>query len=174
MPWVLSIAAVVFRISLECSSVALHPVFFRKGDRMKSPRLLLPALTVLALFLASGSSAQAQYGGGCGWGYNYGGFNGSIARGFPPYFSLFPPVYYSYPVPRSYGYSPFAYPFGSPTPEVQVEQVQAKLMVNPFVPRPAVAEPATERTVGGPLLMRNPFVPPVDGGAAELELARKL
>ncbi len=36
----------------------------------------------------------------------------------PPYFALHPPVYYSCPVPRSYGYSPFAYPGCVQTPEV--------------------------------------------------------
>jgi hypothetical protein len=33
-----------------------------------------------------------------------------------PYFSLHPPVYYSYRVARTYGYSPFAYPPGVLTP----------------------------------------------------------
>jgi hypothetical protein len=38
----------------------------------------------------------------------------------PPYYALHPPVYYSYPVPRSYGYSPFAYPGCVPTPDVDL------------------------------------------------------
>ena len=33
-----------------------------------------------------------------------------------PYYSLYPPVYYSYRVARTYGYSPFAYPPGVLTP----------------------------------------------------------
>ena len=33
-----------------------------------------------------------------------------------PYYALYPPVYYSYPVARPYGYSPFAYPPGTMTP----------------------------------------------------------
>ncbi len=37
----------------------------------------------------------------------------------PPYFALHPPVYYSCPVPRSYGYSPFAYPSCVQTPDVE-------------------------------------------------------
>ena len=33
-----------------------------------------------------------------------------------PYYALYPPVYYSYHVARTYGYSPFAYPPGVLTP----------------------------------------------------------
>jgi hypothetical protein len=50
-----------------------------------------------------------------------------------PFYSLYPPVYYSQPVARPYGYSPFAYPPGFTTPEpVAVEA--PKVMVNPHVP----------------------------------------
>ena len=101
---------------------------------------------------------RAQYPGGCLYPYNYGSVYGSYGRGLPPYFSLFPPVYYSCPVPRTYGYSPFAYPAGTPTPEIQIEQVQAKLMVNPFVPRGEVTKPAADQTTGGPYTLVNPFV----------------
>ena len=34
-----------------------------------------------------------------------------------PYYAAHPPVYYSYPVPRPYGFSPYAYPPGTMTPE---------------------------------------------------------
>ena len=93
----------------------------------------------LLLLVTLADVGQAQYPAGCLYPYNYGSVYGSYGRGLPPYFSLFPPVYYSYPVPRTYGYSPFAYPAGTPTPEIQVEPVQAQLMVNPFVPRSEVA-----------------------------------
>ena len=49
----------------------------------------------------------------------------------PPYFSLHPPVYYSAPVARSYGLSPFPYPGDVPSPAV--EQVQQPAVVdNPY------------------------------------------
>ena len=49
----------------------------------------------------------------------------------PPYFALHPPVYYSHAVPRTYGYSPFAYPGYKETPELKVPT--AKVIRNPHV-----------------------------------------
>ena len=57
----------------------------------------------------------------------YGGYNfwdagrlyGVLADNVP-YYSAFPPVYYSVPVARTYGYSPFAYPPGTMTPEIEM------------------------------------------------------
>ena len=84
-----------------------------------------------------------------------------------PYFALHPPVYYSEPVPRTYGYSPFAYPPGVMTPEI-VGEPQPVTINNPYVPaakpastdakspdRSAAASPAPE-----PLVIINPFVSP--------------
>src|SRR5262245_48352075 len=51
-----------------------------------------------------------------------------------PYFALHPPVYYSYPVPRTYGYTPFAYPPYVMTPDV-VEDKQPTTIENPYVPK---------------------------------------
>src|SRR3954470_23644902 len=50
-----------------------------------------------------------------------------------PYFALHPPVYYSQPVPRTYGYSPFAYPPGVMTPEIACAP-QPVTINNPYVP----------------------------------------
>ena len=50
-----------------------------------------------------------------------------------PYFALHPPVYYSYPVPRTYGYSPFAYPPYVMTPEIVMRSAAAEI-INPHVP----------------------------------------
>lgn len=104
------------------------------------------------------SLAPAAQAGGPGWWPYWGGIYGSGVRGLPPYFSLYPPVYYSYPVPRTYGYSPFAYPPGTPTPDVLVEAPQPKLMINPYVPQPRPAA-SEEKTAGGPQTIVNPFVP---------------
>ena len=87
---------------------------------MKLSRLL-PVVAVLAAgFLLCGSAAHSHaqcavpYGTE---GFPYPGWLGFYGSPYslgqipvPPYFSLHPPVYYSQPVARSYGYSPYAYP----------------------------------------------------------------
>ena len=114
----------------------------------------------VVIFLATGfcgSQASAQIGIGSGaYGlgfFNYGGYaNDSYYR--IPYYSLFPPVYYSYPVARPYGYSPFAYPPGTITPEVP--QKAAMEFRNPYVPQPARA--SADKTASSPLMYYNQFV----------------
>ena len=59
-------------------------------------------------------------------------------------------------MPRPYGYSPFAYPPGTPTPEILMEAAGAQLMVNPHAPKTSVAAPSTEQ-VTGPRTIRNPY-----------------
>lgn len=73
-----------------------------------------------------------------------------------PYFAMHPPVYYSYVVPRPYGYSPFPYPPGVRTPEIAVPK--PKVIQNRFVPRPANLPEAQNRVTQQPLRIRNPFV----------------
>lgn len=115
----------------------------------------LVGLIVVGFGHSTSASAQGIVGGGYGgWGgyglpYNLYGLD-SI-----PYFALHPPVYYSRPVPRPYGYSPFAYPPGIMTPEIEVPQ--AKMMINPFVPRKEPAQQAG-RVAVAPKLIKNPFV----------------
>jgi len=101
------------------------------------------AIFGLAVAFAAGSalSAQAQfpcYGGG-GFG-GYGGYNVYTNSDRPPFYAMFPPVYYSYPVPRPYGYSPFAYPPGTMTPEVLSAQVSSTI-TNPYFSPENVAPP---------------------------------
>jgi hypothetical protein len=82
-------------------------------------------------------------------------------------------VYYSYPVPRTYGYSPFAYPPGVMTPDVVGGQPLE--IINPHVPSPpesteqkpvSVGKDRTasaghpQRTQPEPLVIINPFVTP--------------
>ena len=87
-------------------------------------------------------------GGGGGWGgYGYGnGFGNFFERPYangriptPPYFSIHPPVYYSYAVPRTYGHSPFAYPGVYRTPDVVVEPVSHSID-NPYVEQTKTVE----------------------------------
>ena len=126
------------------------------------------AILSVCLLAACAGSVQAfdgcygGYGYGCGYGYLYDNLRDEV-----PYFAAYPPVYYSYPVPRTYGYSPFAYPPGVMTPEV-IETVEPAIIENPHVessaPKPK-AEPAEkkETTVAKPqgsepLVILNPFV----------------
>lgn len=87
--------------------------------------------------------------------------SGSIPT--PPYFSLHPPVYYSHPVARTYGYSPYAYPPQTKTPELSAPA--PKVIQNQFVPP---LKEATKKVVKGrvaaiPVRIINPFV--TDGAA---------
>jgi hypothetical protein len=113
---------------------------------------------VLLAFSLNASRASAQVGigpGAYGLGFfNYGAYgNGSYYR--VPYYALFPPVYYSYPVARPYGYSPFAYPPGTITPEIPQKSAAVEFR-NPFVPdRAKVSE---DKTASAPRMYLNPFV----------------
>ena len=129
---------------------------------------------LLAMALLCGlvaGEANAQCGGACGGmgGFGMGGYWDigrlySVLAQKVPYYAAFPPVYYSAPVPRSYGYSPFAYPPGTMTPEV-VETVSAQEIVNPYVEQTSVEMPAAEEdkvtkssNAPAPLVVMNPFV----------------
>jgi hypothetical protein len=112
-------------------------------------------------------NASAQFGVGAGLGamggaggYGFGFFNygGGInnSNDHIPFYSLYPPVYYSFPVPRSYGYSPFAYPPGVTTPDLPPA---AEEIMNPHVPQSTEPKPAAVRTAG-PRTYLNPFVQP--------------
>lgn len=100
----------------------------------------------------SRATAQAPYVVGL---YGYPGWN-VYGQDYIPYFSRHPPVYYSYPVPRAYGFSPYAYPPGTPTPEL--------LPLRPAVfrtsPHRAAASTTTtvEQPHPAPLRIKNPFV----------------
>ncbi len=135
-------------------------------------RLMILALMVVALF-ATGFVAPAKacdncYGGGGGdwggWGlgYLYGSLDYNV-----PYFAAHPPVYYSYPVPRTYGYSPFAYPPGVMTPDIEMgEEAHPVEIVNPYVPREQQDQARADQSASNakistqpePLVIINPFV----------------
>ena len=133
----------------------------------------------LALFLGMTCSllvadeVKAQYGmnGGRGYGFGFGFDIGRLYRGLAdnvPHFAAFPPVYYSAPVPRTYGYGPFAYPPGVMTPEL-AEEVAPVEIINPhYKPATNSTPPETEDKVTQvditssdivqPLLVMNPYV----------------
>jgi hypothetical protein len=145
---------------------------------MNLRRTLLAAAMLVGIGMTAGR-ADAQCGGFGGYG-GWGGYWGvgqmyQVLADNVPYYAAFPPVYYSAPVPRTYGYSPFAYPPGVMTPDVEcaplaIENpyfqgsatVEAKSEANAAAPAPVdrttqVAQPA------GPLMVVNPYV--VDGAA---------
>jgi hypothetical protein len=81
-----------------------------------------------------------------------------------PYYALHPPVYYSYPVPRTYGYSPFAYGPWVMTPDVTMSPEPLEI-INPHVPSTKSDKPAApgDTTAAAtphpePLVIINPYV----------------
>jgi hypothetical protein len=120
-------------------------------------KALIVALVAMAgLTTVSSSQAAGPYGYGTipWWGVGN-GFGTTYERQRLPYFSLYPPVYYSTPVPRTYGYSPFAYPPGTMTPDIV--DAEPITVFNPYVPQPGGSKQA-ERTAQAPMSIKNPFV----------------
>jgi hypothetical protein len=130
---------------------------------MKTNHLILALLVLVCLCVAAPAVQACDGNGGCGWDLGYGYMYNSLEYNVP-YFAAHPPVYYSYPVPRTYGFSPFAYPPNVMTPEV-VGAMQPLEIVNPYVPstqqkaadKPADQTTATKRQPE-PLVILNPFV----------------
>ena len=133
--------------------------------------LLGMTVVAFAFLLASAAEpVQAQGyvgcgGGGC-WGLNngsFGQFDGLYRSGAiptPPYFALHPPVYYSQMVPRTYGYSPFAYPGSVRTPDV-VSAAAAKVIANPHVtPVKSKTSSADFKTTSTQVEILNPYAIP--------------
>jgi len=123
--------------------------------------ILLLCIVVVALGAAADATAGDGWGNGYPWGY--GGYGGSIyTMDRIPYFSQHPPVYYSYPVPRTYGYSPYAYPPGVMTPDAPKAPAPLTLD-NPFFPKPGKVTETNDRAAAvsrpiTPLVVINPFV----------------
>jgi hypothetical protein len=117
------------------------------------------------------SQASAQIGIGPGaYGMGFYNYNNSLSDSYyrVPYYSLYPPVYYSHPVARPYGYSPFAYPPGTITPAV-APQVAAVEYINPYVSQdgvnsstsePGEAAGTDDKSASMPRMYINPFVQP--------------
>src|SRR4051812_29141303 len=166
---------------------------------MKRQLLLLFALSFSIVCTSVGSASAAgpgsrsghNFGHGQGRGFDHGFGIGGIAFGGGydggwdiadlyrqlyqnlPYFALHPPVYYSYPVPRTYGYSPFAYGPEIMTPDV-AGAPQPVTIDNPYVPQKVTPAPtdakSTDRSAASshmpePLVIVNPFVSPASNVA---------
>jgi hypothetical protein len=101
---------------------------------------LIASLACAAIIALANRPVAAQspycYGYGYGWGYDV-----PYERDHIPFYAVHPPVYYSYPVARAYGWTPFAY-----TPDAIVLPLDdggIKQIINPFVPPNNVPTPPT-------------------------------
>jgi hypothetical protein len=122
--------------------------------------LMILLVMIAALFAAAPTASAQGYGncngGGWGWGgYDMGYMYGQMAYNVP-HFAAFPPVYYSYPVPRTYGYSPFAYPPGVMTPDVIVGDEQPVEIVNPYVPSKETSATSADQSAATTLKVSQP------------------
>ena len=142
---------------------------------------ILAAIFAIAIASTNGTAARAEapcggqgygLGGGLGYGWAYGVGVAGLYNGLDrytdyrvPYFAAHPPVYYSYPVPRTYGHSPFAYPPHFRTPDLTAPLAPVTIN-NPYVPAsngPATEVKADDETVStpkksAPLVVVNPYV----------------
>ena len=147
---------------------------------MKTQLVILLVMLAAVFVAAPAATAQGNNGcfGGSGWGYDLGYLYNSLDYNVP-YFAAHPPVYYSYPVPRTYGYSPFAYPPHVMTPDVVMSEAHPVQIINPYVPsskqdsaagqdQSAATAPQTN-SQPQPLVIINPYV----AGAGSIAKASK-
>jgi hypothetical protein len=134
---------------------------------------IFTAILSAACLMAPGAASAFDGGWGVGYGLGVGGLYRSLdypTENRVPYFASRPPVYYSVPVPRTYGHSPFAYPPYFRTPDVECG-TQPIEIVNPYVTPSSTskevkkADAGREKTVSTrkasastPLVIINPFV----------------
>jgi len=129
---------------------------------------LLLGIACTCVFTTEATAQHNGYGQGYGLGYfDIGQLYRELNRQVP-YFAAHPPVYYSYPVARPYGYSPFAYLPDVRTPEI-VETIAPQEIINSFyVPsasKPSAAKvdkPSEDMTTQAsgrvePLVVMNPY-----------------
>ena len=132
-------------------------------------RVILLLAIAASSFYLNAAPVHADDCGGCGgygYGYGYPYFNQSYRSDRQiPYFAEHPPVYYSVPVPRTYGYSPWAYPGTYRTPEIEIAP-EPVMIENPHVtPGSATPEAKSEpeatstaaRKTPQPLVVFNPY-----------------
>jgi hypothetical protein len=114
-------------------------------------------LSFLLLILAFSSQAVfAGWGlyGPCSPYFLEGGYYSNYSQDYIPYFALHPPVYYSYPVARTYGIYPFPY-FLSENGDYLANAIEPKLIVNSYVKQPTTEAVSMNRQA---LRIANPYV----------------
>jgi hypothetical protein len=127
----------------------------------------LASITVLLLSMPSAASAYWPYGGYLGWGQSGYGLGYNYASNYvpsPPYYAIYPPVYYSQQITaRPYGASPFAWPAGlSPityVPQGELTGPSPAVIENPYV-RPKAATSTTNLDVTKDLDAIKPAIEP--------------
>jgi len=140
-------------------------------------RLCLSACFASLFFASAGRSAQAYDSNfGFAFGYSIGQANQFRNRlPAPPYFSIYPPVYYGKRYERPYGESPFAsWPLLQASSDYQVQPKQAPVQfVNPYVspetPCAGCSKPVADAAIaasGKMVTIINPFVVPAASVAA--------
>lgn len=133
---------------------------------MKAKVCLTALGLLLALAVSGAAMAEEPLAPSCAPGCYGGGFSGywGFSELYPPqhllnrlpHYALFPPVYYSVPIPRTYGYSPFAYPPGFTTPPAPPPE--PLVIQNPYVPKADAPQPDENKVTVSPLRVRNPYV----------------
>ena len=120
-------------------------------------RALILVVGLIGCFSAGADPAHAQlFAPSYGFAGGTGPYNLYI-QDTPSFYSMYPPVYYSRPVSRAYGFSPFAYPPGMPTPQNTVS-APLGLQTSEVYDSNAVPGPADALAVA-PLMIENPFCP---------------
>jgi hypothetical protein len=101
-----------------------------------------------------GNTAAAYYSGNYGYYQMLWRLYNTSHVPVPPYFALQPPVYYSQPVARPYGYSPYAYPRWVQTPQPKAPATKPAVVVNPFVtPKEKPADDTTAQMIFNPFVI---------------------
>jgi len=111
---------------------------------MQTRRIVIGTLAAVGM-LALYSTVEASYP----W-YGHQPFS-TYTQDYIPYFAKHPPVYYSYPVGRPYGFGPYAYPPGVPTPG----PTRPLVVKNSYVVQDTSM---TSRRQPEPLRIINPFI----------------
>ncbi len=115
----------------------------------------------IALFLAVVGLGEGVCQGWWPYGWPYSGSYGLFSNPLDleklPYFALFPPVYYSRPVPRAYGYTPFA-SLPEQATVAEIRTTQPLVLNNSFVAATGIGCEGRASQDPGPQIVRNPFV----------------
>lgn len=132
-------------------------------------KLCLFSVVALCLFAPSSASAYwpyLGYGGYGGYGYGWGFNQATNYVPSPPYYAIYPPVYYSSQITaRHYGASPFAWSGGMepityvPQPEPAAAP-EPEMIENPFFTGAKTTSKQTSAEIREPqpLEVANPFV----------------
>lgn len=122
-------------------------------------RVLVAVAALVGCLAVGAGPAQAQvFAPSYGFAGGTGPYN-MYTQDQPPFYAMYPPVYYSRPLSRTYGFSPFAYPPGYSTPQNYFTSPQG-LQTSALYDTNAPPQMATTVAQATPLVIENPFVHP--------------